>query len=268
MEVRSIFDNEKGLFATKEYLVGDVIIQEKPFYITGEPVSNNILPELFKLKNSINDEISGYVKTNTIPMTSEKSGVFKVLSRCNHCCIPNARYFWNTIENQMYLIALKEINPNDEITISYGNTYFMYDAYRRGYLNNWNFNCGCTDCKNCLTSEIRLKLYYLNKFYENNCSNEYFEDALGNAMEMLKIIKGTILDEVYLHSIIYFYIYQVLMFQNKYDMAQLYLRKYLSCISVCETSKSQNFIEKGRYLNNPKNFQYDRLCILIYNFFS
>ena len=49
MEVRSIFDNEKGLFATKEYLVGDVIIQEKPFYITGESVSNNILLSKTKL---------------------------------------------------------------------------------------------------------------------------------------------------------------------------------------------------------------------------
>jgi len=263
MEVRNIINNEKGLFATKEYLVGDVIIQEKPLFIVGELISNDILSELFELKNSINDEISGYIKTNAIPMTSEKSGVFKVLSRCNHCCIPNARYFWNTIENQMYLIALKEINPNDEITISYGNTYFIPKILRQNHLRNWNFNCGCSDCKNNLTEEIRLKLYYLNNNFERNCSNEYFKEALGNAMDMLNVIKGTILDEVCLQSIIYYNIYQVQMFQNKYNIAQLYLNKYLSCISVCETSKSQNFIEKGRYLNNPQKFQYDRLCILI-----
>ena len=196
-------------------------------------------------------------------MTSEKSGIFKTISRCNHCCIPNARYFWNIIEKQMYLIALKDIKPNEEITISYGNTYFIPKILRQNHLRNWNFTCECPDCKNNLTEEIRLKLYHLNNYFETNCSNENFNGALTNLNEMLKVIKGSILDEPCIKSIIYYDIFQVLMFQNKYDIAQLYLKKYLECIIVCETSKSQNFVEKGRYINNPKNFQYDRLCILI-----
>ena len=263
MEVRNIDESEKGLFATKNYLVGDVILQEKPLHIVGEVISNETFIELKKLKNSLNNEISGHIKTNQIGMTIEKSGVFKTISRCNHSCIPNARYFWNTIEKQEYLIALKDINSNEEITVSYGNTYFMPKIIRQNYLSNWNFTCQCLDCKNDLTEEIRLKLYHLNNYFEKNCSNENFNGALTNSIEMLKVIKESVLEEPCLLSIIYYDIYQVFMYLTKCKNAETYLKKYLELISICETSKSQNFIEKSKYISNPQKFMFDKFSVFM-----
>lgn len=243
-----------GLFASQNYKVGDVILTEKPLYIIGEPLNDEQRNEIMKLKNSINHEFSGYLKTNQIEITKDKCGIFKEICRCNHCCIPNARYFWNTIENLEYLIVIRDIKKEEEITVSYGNTYFMPYEKRKDYLANWNFVCLCDDCKNLNTETDRQKLYDLDLLLQQYCLQENFDSALSCSIKMLNVILKSILKDEILLANIYYDIYQILMYMKRFTTANINLKKSLNSISICETSKSQNLIKKRKYLENPLNF--------------
>jgi hypothetical protein len=242
-----------GLFASQNYKIGDVILTEKPLYIIGEPLNDEQRTEIMKLKNSINDELSGYLETNQITINN-KTAIFKIISRCNHCCLPNARYFWNTIENLEYLIVIREIKKEEEITVSYGNTYFMPYDKRKEHLANWNFVCLCDDCKNLNTEPDRQKLYDLDLLFQLYCSQGNVDSALSCSITMLNVILKSILKDEILLSNVYYDIYQVLMYMNRFTTANINLKKYLNSISICETPKSQNLIIKSKYLENPENY--------------
>ncbi|KAH7101851.1 hypothetical protein BKA62DRAFT_770332 [Auriculariales sp. MPI-PUGE-AT-0066] len=78
------------------------------------------------------------------------SAVFQVLSRANHNCKPNSAFEWAYDVFQGRLIALKDIAPGEEITISYvGNTDNKptSTAQRRNELKEkYKFDCICEAC--------------------------------------------------------------------------------------------------------------------------
>lgn len=75
-------------------------------------------------------------------------GLFLTFSRMNHSCEPNA--LWDTDLNGrsgiMSVWAEKDIQPGEEITISYIAVVNKPRDKRRQILRRWGFDCQCTKC--------------------------------------------------------------------------------------------------------------------------
>ena len=255
----------KGLYAKKDFSVGDIILIEKPFYIKGEQITEDIKIKLMELKNSIdNDEdfISGILQTNAISLDGNGSGLFTIVSRINHNCIANSRYFWNTVENKEYIIAVRDIKKCEEITVSYGETVLMPYNERCEYLyNRWRINCGCLMCKNNEIDPTKKKLKKLDDMILSLSQEENFEVAFRCSKKMLELIESTLLgDDLLFKQKIYYDMYQLLMYEMKTSEANNYLRQYLELTKIVEKENSQNYKKKYRYLKNPMFFLMDKLC--------
>jgi len=69
-----------------------------------------------------------------------KGGIFYKTSRFNHACHPAATctYRWNLRERKLITTALRDIEPGQEITISYGSAGSLFQ--------NYGFHCDCEYC--------------------------------------------------------------------------------------------------------------------------
>jgi len=113
-----------GLFATKKYVKGDLIIE-----YTGETISEPEANErggkyLFELNDMW--VIDGKDRKNTARYI-------------NHSCLPNAYPELSEDETQVHIYAKKKISPGDEITYHYGKDYFNRILKPLG--------CRCIRCK-------------------------------------------------------------------------------------------------------------------------
>lgn len=253
----------KGLYAKKDFSIGDIIFTEKPFYIIGDQISEDIKIKLMKLKNCKNNDenfISGILQTNAISLDGNRSGLFSIICRINHSCIANARYFWNTVENKEYIIAVRDIKKYDEVTVSYGETALMSNNERCEYLyNRWRINCECLMCKNNEIDLIKKKLKKLDDMLLSLSQEGNFELAFRCSKKMLELIKSTLLaDDLLLKQKIYYDLYQLLMYDMKISEANNYLRLFLELTKIVEKENSQNYIKKKRYLKNPEFFLLDK----------
>ena len=94
--------------------------------------------------------VYGIWLSNALPTEDEPAtaAVFRVGSRINHSCRPNAHFTWNARLKKMTLHALSAINPGGEVLIQYlGGGDGQQRADRRAeLLRDFGFECGCELC--------------------------------------------------------------------------------------------------------------------------
>ncbi|CZR67380.1 uncharacterized protein PAC_17279 [Phialocephala subalpina] len=92
--------------------------------------------------------ILGTVMTNMLPLgDSNSGGLFLEASRINHSCQPNAQHTWNGDLGHLTVHALRDIEANREITISYISGLSPGYAERQHHLmNSFSFACSCELC--------------------------------------------------------------------------------------------------------------------------
>lgn len=76
-------------------------------------------------------------------------GLFALACRVNHSCSPNARYAWNEDTQKEVMIAIRPIQPDEEITVSYDEDLHNTErAVRRVDLHErFDFWCECKTCR-------------------------------------------------------------------------------------------------------------------------
>ena len=77
---------------------------------------------------------------------SEGSALFALICRANHACNPNARYLWRHDLQRELLIAVRDIEPGDEVTVTYGPLLEGRADRQAVLLNGFNFTCACDLC--------------------------------------------------------------------------------------------------------------------------
>ena len=86
------------------------------------------------------------------------SGLFYISSFINHSCDCNANY--NGIGDFIILFSIKDVNKDEEITISYCEQNEIYEK-RKIKLDNWGINCNCEFCANDIaTRNKEYKIIY------------------------------------------------------------------------------------------------------------
>jgi hypothetical protein len=114
---------------------------------------------LYGLTDAWNDPptAGGIARTNCLPLgdhnDSEGSGLFALICRANHACRPNARYIWRHDLQRELLLAVRDIAPGDEVTVTYGTSTEGRAQRQATLLRGFRFECKCELCE---TGDARL----------------------------------------------------------------------------------------------------------------
>jgi hypothetical protein len=98
--------------------------------------------------------ILGIAITNMLPLgASNSGGLFLEASRINHSCQPNAQHAWNDNLGHLTIHALRDIEADREITISYiSGVSPGYAERQRRLMDAFSFGCACELCSLPLTA--------------------------------------------------------------------------------------------------------------------
>ncbi|KAK0654959.1 hypothetical protein B0T16DRAFT_486650 [Cercophora newfieldiana] len=90
----------------------------------------------------------GIAKTNALPLghNSREAGIFLEASRINHSCRNNAENTWNHRLDKLTIHAIRDIEPGEEITISYVDGFLRYDERHARLHSAFGFRCVCERC--------------------------------------------------------------------------------------------------------------------------
>jgi hypothetical protein len=98
-------------------------------------------------------DIEDIMKTNSFACQLHDGGqddsymcLFPSVARINHACRPNAHARFIPKSLLMEIKALRNINPGEEITISYGRVDLKHAERQKLYMEGWNFACTCDMC--------------------------------------------------------------------------------------------------------------------------
>ncbi|KAJ9165299.1 SET domain-containing protein [Coniochaeta hoffmannii] len=89
------------------------------------------------------------MRTNAFSITLDDRpwmGLFPGISRINHACKPNAHTRFSQKLLTMSAVSIRDIEPGEEITISYAEFGTMYGQRQHSLLHNWGFRCTCALC--------------------------------------------------------------------------------------------------------------------------
>ena len=97
----------------------------------------------------------GTWKTNCFGMGRAKSSaVFPTICRINHSCQPNCERRWHPDRKVETLYALRDIQPDEELTIVYASECRRRSERQAEYQRRWRFTCQCECCQ--LTGEAQI----------------------------------------------------------------------------------------------------------------
>jgi hypothetical protein len=98
--------------------------------------------------------VLGIAITNMLPLGgSNNGGLFLEASRINHSCQPNAQHAWNDDLGHLTIHALRDIEADHEITISYiSGVSLGYAERQRHLMDAFSFVCACELCSLPLTA--------------------------------------------------------------------------------------------------------------------
>ena len=117
-----------GLFATKIFAKGDIIIEYTGEHITHEEADRRLGKYHFILSDAI--VVDGRERKNTARYI-------------NHACKPNAEAEIDEDEEKINILARRKILPGEEITYDYGKEYW-----------NWHIKPHGCKCHSCLAKKV------------------------------------------------------------------------------------------------------------------
>lgn len=180
-----------GMFATRAYQRGELILAEHPLYIVTRTSYTQILSAVSNLPPSTRKDFmslyNAWSETNidslwknisSLHLRPEDHEILKIhatnafrsgdndsviclhTSRFNHSCLPNARHsFRSPTDRTMTIRALRHIEVGEEICTQYIDGRGCYGTVRRErqerLLKSWRFTCSCTTCS--LTGDALVK---------------------------------------------------------------------------------------------------------------
>ncbi|KAH7070129.1 hypothetical protein FB567DRAFT_564860 [Paraphoma chrysanthemicola] len=112
------------------------------------------------------DPVDDRINTNNFDVTIDgisHSALFPEIAMLNHDCRPNAAYFWDEQMMTHYVHAIRDIQPGEEITITYIDNEKDRKTRMKRLQKSWGFKCSCSACtaNPSLTAESDNRLYQI-----------------------------------------------------------------------------------------------------------
>jgi hypothetical protein len=167
--IKPITGKGLGFIAASKISKGTRILLEVPLFETpdsSEDISSAEIIVLQEVKSLTKDQqraffalqnvqrrnkcspVLGIAITNMLPLgASNSGGLFLEASRINHSCQPNAQHAWNDDLGHLTVHALRDIEADREITISYiSGVSLGYAERQRHLMGAFSFACVCELC--------------------------------------------------------------------------------------------------------------------------
>ncbi|KAI9291723.1 SET domain-containing protein [Neoconidiobolus thromboides FSU 785] len=164
-------EDKKGQFY--ELIYHDLNTKDKQEYGKLSLMSSSFIDIKKEFSNPIEIlETWSRIKFNCLTINDEEQvnlglGCYFIASLINHSCINNTTVgFMGT---RLVLKALKDIQPEEEITISYLEPGLPYSIRKSRLLDNFYFEC---KCNLCLEDQKRKDIDPLELIFCSNCSKE------------------------------------------------------------------------------------------------
>jgi len=268
-DLRAVPGRGKGLIATQPIAAGTQIISEAPLFTTESLTSLatqerdlavlvRALPKesqrallLLHNNNPGSEPFSNIVRSNAYPLgpSSNIGAIFPTVARINHSCLPNAQHAWNTTLKQETVYAIRDINKDDEITLSY-STGGASKERRETLKKYFGFDCSCELCS--LPAE-QLK--------ENDAKQrraQQLDEAIGNpkqvmmrpekaltdCRDLLAIYKGDGVGDTRIPRL-YFDAFQICGMHSDQARARVFAQRSREARILCEGAQSPEAAECG-----------------------
>ena len=153
--IGSLPDKGKGLIAVKIFETGELIVSEKPLLVVDK--RQNDLNTKFSrlsadskrrvLELSGGPDVASIFEANASHLDDYRSGLFAVMSRINHSCVPNTNFVWRSDLNEQQVIAIRKIESGEEITDSYfpDDALWTFEERRSRLEATHAFKCQCLE---------------------------------------------------------------------------------------------------------------------------
>ncbi|KAI3544101.1 TPR domain-containing protein [Colletotrichum filicis] len=117
------------------------------------------LESIWRSKSAPQDTVSNHTilnifRNNNFNIGNQTQALFPQVARLNHSCVPNAQGNFNKDLNAFTIHATRNIEPEEEITISYLDEHLGLRQSRQTALHDgYGFTCGCSACSPTTSSE-------------------------------------------------------------------------------------------------------------------
>ncbi|KAI2778045.1 SET domain-containing protein [Daldinia loculata] len=210
--IKDIPGKGKGLVARRQIRKWDVVLVDYPvmlahlglFDVVGPELREDILDralrqlpeeqqgEILSLARSTGGEtVEDILRTNIfgveLGIEIPHLGLLPIGSRINHDCRPNVFWRYSVRSLTVEVIAMRDIEPGEEITQSYVPLGLSYEE-RKEDLKNWGFTCTCLLCassqkQRAASDENRVRLQDI--YHELNDSAAGKSNLTINTIERL-----------------------------------------------------------------------------------
>ncbi|KAF4782338.1 TPR domain-containing protein [Colletotrichum scovillei] len=167
--VRQAIGKGLGVFASKPILTGQRILTDQALLTITSSDSNSILRQAQLLstagrdsllslstnpsKSSVFSWLESIWRSKSAPQHTTQA-LFPQVARLNHSCVPNAQGNFNKDLDAFTIHATRNIEPEEEITISYLDEHLGLRQSRQTALHDgYGFTCGCSACSTTTSSE-------------------------------------------------------------------------------------------------------------------
>ncbi|KAK1513093.1 TPR domain-containing protein [Colletotrichum costaricense] len=187
--VRHAIGKGLGVFASRPILTGQRILTDQALLTITSSDSNSILRQaqllsttgrdsllslstnpskssvfswlesIWRSKSAPQDTVSNHTilnifRNNNFNIGNQTQALFPQVARLNHSCVPNAQGNFNKDLNAFTIHATRNIEPEEEITISYLDEHLGLRQSRQTALHDgYGFTCGCSACSPTTSSE-------------------------------------------------------------------------------------------------------------------
>ncbi|KAK3688982.1 hypothetical protein B0T22DRAFT_536027 [Podospora appendiculata] len=142
-------------------------------------------------------EVEDLLLTNSfvVPLGGELvMGLFPNLARINHACDPNAFVHFSEVTLAMTIWSARDIEPGEEITISYSDPTATYEERQDALLNIWGFKCTCDMCTappahRGASDTRRRALRQLQKDVIDQAQRGEFREAIQTVEEIFRVVE-------------------------------------------------------------------------------
>lgn len=144
---------------------GDLILVEKPSMTIGDDV--NKIPKSIQQRITELEPRPHSLIEDKFQYNGFHDSLFLNLAMFNHSCLPNADcYYFETIR-VIIVFAIKDIEPDEEITINYLSHFYM-DRQQKLF-DRWNFKCSCLGCTN---TKLNITINVIANLYQQIMNNK------------------------------------------------------------------------------------------------
>ncbi|KAI6841288.1 hypothetical protein KC340_g2528 [Hortaea werneckii] len=269
----------KGLIASQSIPKGTCIISEPPLFTTDaleDP--NNIEKDLGRIVRSLSkegqraflslhnnnpgsDPFSNIIRSNGYPLgpSSDIGGIFPLVARINHSCLPNAQHAWSDKHQKMLVHAVRNIEPGCELTLSYIAGGPSTER-RKNIKTYFGFDCACELCSLApearkVSDERLQKAQKLDEAIGDPKRVRYTPDrALADCRELLSIYESEQVMDLRLPRL-YYDALQICGMHSDQARVCVFAQRSRDARILCEGKDSSEAAALEKLVSKPSDFE-------------